>query len=77
MDAGALKNEEWQKYVSELASVRNISLIVTVDNLKAGLLWNESMLDKYNFYSFEMNTFEQFDCELDYQAPLFSTKNDN
>ena len=41
MDAGALKNDEWQKYLSEMASVKGISLIVTVDHIKSGVMWSE------------------------------------
>ncbi len=77
MEMGQLKNEEWQRYLSELASTKGISMIVTVDHTKAPVLWSDSLLDKFNFYSYELNTFESFDVELDYQAPLFSAKNDN
>lgn len=66
MEIGALKNEEWQKYLSDLASVRGISLIVTVDHIKTGIMWSDSMLDRFNFYAFELNTFEDYDVELEY-----------
>lgn len=52
-------------------------MIVSVDNIKAGIMWSEQMLDKFNFIGFELNTFEDYYCELDYQSPLFSFKNDN
>eukprot|EP00347_Sterkiella_histriomuscorum_P014737 403359737 len=77
MDAGPLKNPEWQKYLSELANVRGISMIVTVDHFKSGIMWSDMLLDRFNFYSFQLDTFEDYDTELEYQAPLFSTKNDN
>ena len=57
MDIGTLKNDEWQKYLSELASVDAIQMIVSVDNIKAGIMWSEQMLDRFNFLGFEVNTF--------------------
>ncbi|CDW82556.1 origin recognition complex subunit 2 [Stylonychia lemnae] len=77
MDVGALKNHEWQQYISELANVRSISLIVSVDHINSGIMWSDSMLDRFNFYASEVNTFEDFDTELEYQSPLFQFKNDN
>jgi hypothetical protein len=77
MDAGGLKNEEWQKYLSELGSIKGISLIITVDNIKSGIMWSEQMLDKFNFVAVELNTYSDFELELDYQSSLFSFKNDN
>lgn len=34
------------------------------------------MLDRFNFYCLEINTFEDYDVELDYQPQLFSFKED-
>ena len=64
IDAGALKNEDWQLYLSEIADVKSISLIVTVDHIKSGMMWSEQMLDRFNFIAVEVNTFEDFDAEL-------------
>ena len=77
MDAGSLKNEDFQSYISELAEVSGLSLIVSVDHIKAGMMWSEQMLDRFNFIALQIDTFEDFDCELEYQSPLFSFKNDN
>ena len=35
------------------------------------------MLDRFNFMAVELNTYEDFDIELEYQSALFSFKNDN
>ena len=48
-----------------------------MDHIKCSLLWSDSLLDEFNFYCMELNTFEDYDVELDYQTPLFSFKNDN
>lgn len=77
LDAGALKNEEWQHYLSEIAELKNVVFIASVDHIKAGMLWSEQMLDRFNFMAMEVNTFADYDCELEYQSPLFSVKNDN
>ena len=41
------------------------------------MLWSEQMLDRFNFIALEVNTYEDYDIELEYQSPLFSFKNDN
>jgi hypothetical protein len=40
-------------------------------------MWSELMQDRFNFMAVEINTFEDYDIELEYQSPLFSLKNDN
>lgn len=35
------------------------------------------MLDRFNFYCMQIDTFESYDVELEYYFSLFSTKNDN
>ena len=77
MDAGILKNPEYQAYISELAEIKSIQFIISVDNIKAGTLWSEQMLDRFGFIGVELNTYEDFDFEFEYQSPLFSFKNDN
>jgi origin recognition complex subunit 2 len=77
MDAGILKNPEYQSYLSELSEIKYITLIISVDHIKAGMLWSEQMLDRFGFIGVEINTYEDFEYELEYQSPLFSFKNDN
>ncbi len=77
MDAGQLKNEEFQNQLSQIAAIDQVNIIVTVDHIKSGMLWSEQMLDRFNFIALEVNTYEDYDIELEYQSPLFSFKNDN
>jgi len=77
MDTGILKNPEYQSYLSELSEIKFITLIISVDHIKAGMLWSEQMLDRFGFIGVEINTYEDFEYELEYQSPLFSFKNDN
>ncbi len=77
MDVGQLKNTEWQNYLSEISELRRIALIVSLDHIKGATVWNEQMLDKFQFCSIEVNTFADYDMEYDYQGALFSEKSDN
>ena len=52
MDLQSLKNEEWQNYLSEIANLNGIRFIVSVDHIKSAAMWNDQMLDRFNFYSF-------------------------
>ena len=63
--------------LADIASLGGVRLIVSVDNIKAGMLWSEQLLDKYNFMSLKVDTLQDYDTELEYQSPLFSFKNDN
>lgn len=51
MDAGSLKTEDVQTCLAELASIEQIQLIVTVDNIHSTRMWNDTHLDKFNWYS--------------------------
>jgi hypothetical protein len=64
-------------YLSELSEIKYITFIISVDHIKAGMLWSEQMLDRFGFIGVEINTYEDFEYELEYQSPLFSFKNDN
>ena len=51
MEQGALKNEDCQDYLADLASIPQISFIISVDHIASTRLWNEKHLDQFNFYS--------------------------
>mmetsp|Transcript_5738 Transcript_5738/g.5214 ORF Transcript_5738/g.5214 Transcript_5738/m.5214 type:complete len:129 (-) Transcript_5738:146-532(-) len=74
---GSLKNEDWLVYLSELASTQIIKFIISVDNIKSGIFWNEQVLDKFNFFNVQLDTYLDYDLEGDFMPPLFSAKNDN
>ncbi|TNV78862.1 hypothetical protein FGO68_gene498 [Halteria grandinella] len=77
LDIGALKNDEFQQQIAEIAEIPYVSLIVSVDHIKAGMMWSEQMIDRFNFMALQVNTFADYDVEQEYQSPLFSFKNDN
>lgn len=41
MDIGALKNEDYQRQLSEIAEIPYVTVIVSVDHIKAGMMWSE------------------------------------
>ena len=63
--------------LADIASLAGVRLIASVDNIKAGMLWSEQLIDKFNFMSLKVDTLQDYDTELEYQSPLFSFKNDN
>jgi len=77
MDTAGLKHEDYQHMLAEIASLSGVRLIVSVDNIKAGMLWSEQLIDKFNFMCLQVDTLQDYDTELEYQSPLFSFKNDN
>mmetsp|Transcript_39548 Transcript_39548/g.51807 ORF Transcript_39548/g.51807 Transcript_39548/m.51807 type:complete len:127 (-) Transcript_39548:404-784(-) len=60
IDMGVLKGQEWQEMLGELASCKKIRFVVTVDNIKSGVLFTDQLLDQYNFVCLQMDTFEDF-----------------
>ena len=49
MDIGVLKGQEWQEMLCELSATKVLRLIVTVDNIKSGVLFTDQSLDQMNF----------------------------
>ena len=49
MDVGVLKGQEWQEMLGELATCKKIRLVVSIDNIKSGVLFTDQLLDQYNF----------------------------
>ena len=41
MDVGVLKGQEWQEMLGELASVEMLRFIISVDHIKAGVLFTD------------------------------------
>lgn len=52
-------------------------MVLTIDNCKASVLFNDKLLDLFNFAMFQMDTYEEYSTEVEYQPNLFSQKNDN
>ena len=78
MDMGVLKSQEWQEMLGELASINLLRFIITVDNIKSGVLFTDQLLDQFNFVCLQVDTFTSFIAdELEWQPDTYSAKNDN
>ena len=60
MDVGVLKGQEWQEMLGELSTCKKIRLIVSLDNIKSGVLFTDQLLDQYNFVCIQLDTFAPF-----------------
>ena len=76
-DAGALKGEESQYHLARLVSHPRIRLLTCVDNQKAGRIFDEPLLNQYNFCCYKVDTFREFDREKEFMSSLFVEKNEN
>ena len=54
-----------------------LKFIITVDNIKSGVLFTDQSLDSYNFVCLQMDTFADYDKEVEHLPPTYSAKNDN
>ena len=64
--------------LGELANCDKLRFIVTVDHLKASVIFTEHQMDNFNFVCRQIDTFMlDYEYELMYQPELFSAKNDN
>ena len=76
LDGGNLKSLELQRHLSVLSRWNKFGFIATTDTLKPGAFWDDSILDKYNFVFYQVNTYEEFHLEKSLTTPLFSMKNE-
>ena len=62
--------------LGELSASTDIRFIITVDNIKSGVLFTDQLLDQFNFVGLQIDTFEPFTEELTDQPATYSAKND-
>ena len=63
--------------LGELASCDKIRFVISVDNIKSGVLFTDQLLDQFKFVCLQMDTFEDFDDEIEWQPNTYSAKNEN
>ena len=51
-----------------------MSLIVSVDNIRAGAMFDETQLNNFNFYTLAVDTYLDYDIEEEYADQLFKSK---
>jgi len=76
IDGQNLRNLEAQRVLAELSSLNKVSLIASIDSIHAGLLWNQELLERFNFLFMEAHTYGDYFRECQYMTPLMSSKND-
>lgn len=52
MDIGVLKGQEWQEMLGELATCPLTRFVISVDNIKSGVLFTDQLLDQFSFVCF-------------------------
>lgn len=77
LDIGQLKQPKALETLAMLAACKHIRMVVSLDNCKAGVLFTDRLLDSFNFATFQLDTFLEFNDECSYQPSLFSQKNEN
>jgi hypothetical protein len=60
-----------------LAKTDKVKLIFSVDHVKSGILFSDCLLDQLNLVCLQVDTFFEYQAEMDYMPPLFSAKNEN
>lgn len=52
LDMGQLKQAESLDALAQIASCKGVRMVVTIDNCKASVLFNDRLLDLFNFAVF-------------------------
>ncbi|KAK6458548.1 origin recognition complex subunit 2 [Scheffersomyces xylosifermentans] len=70
IDGECFRNEKIQNWLSQLASLPEIWLISSVDNINAPLLWDSFKLKNFNFIWHDLSTYSSYSSELSFRDVL-------
>ncbi|ORE02649.1 ORC2-domain-containing protein [Rhizopus microsporus var. microsporus] len=70
LDGPNLRNERTQTALSMLASANNIHLVVSVDHINAGLLWDNVKSSRFNWIWHDATTFDDYLVETSFENSL-------
>ncbi|KAI9297030.1 ORC2-domain-containing protein [Neoconidiobolus thromboides FSU 785] len=74
IDGENLRSKVIQNIFMSLSQLEKISLICTIDHIRATLLWDNVSMTKFNFLSQEMTTFIPYKVETSFEtSPLIPT----
>lgn len=76
IDGESLRNDDLQFMLSQLASIEQISLVCSIDNVNTAVFWDASVLSNYNFIWHNISTFESYSTEVSFKDPLSIGKTD-
>lgn len=70
IDGESLRNDDLQYILSQLAIIKQVSLICSLDNLNMPLFWDASLLSNFNFIWHNISTFQSYATEISFKDPL-------
>ena len=68
IDGASLRNEIQQQALAQLASIPQIHLVASVDHILSGWLWDEALLNQFNFIHHDCTTYAAYEREFLYAA---------
>lgn len=74
IDGMALRADKIQKMLAEIASIKNIHFIASVDNINAPLLWDSSKLSLFKFAWHDFTTYDSYVVEAGFEDLLLVGK---
>ena len=70
LDGLMLRNEQTQSALSVLATCPCVHILASVDHINAPLLWNQTLLGRFNWLWHDVTTFEPYREETSYENSL-------
>lgn len=70
IDGDSFRDERSQNFLSQLASLPNVWLLVSTDNINLGLLWDLYRFKNFNFLWHDLTTYEAFGVEMSFKDVL-------
>ncbi|KAG2734561.1 hypothetical protein G9P44_002567 [Scheffersomyces stipitis] len=70
IDGECFRNEKIQSYLSVIASLPEVWLVASMDNINAPLLWDSFKLKKFNFLWHDLTTYSTYSTELSFKDVL-------
>ena len=70
LDGPMLRNERTQSALSILATCPHVHILASVDHINAPLLWNQTLLGRFNWLWHDVTTFEPYREETSYENSL-------
>eukprot|EP00742_Colponemidia_sp_Colp-10_P000926 GILJ01001004.1.p1 GENE.GILJ01001004.1~~GILJ01001004.1.p1 ORF type:complete len:475 (-),score=88.22 GILJ01001004.1:191-1615(-) len=74
IDGPSLRNENAQNVLSSLASMREVQMIASIDNLQAPLLWDHRTTQRFNWLWQDVTNFTSYSFETAYEDTILNVK---
>jgi hypothetical protein len=74
---GQLKQDEAILMIADLCSTGKVKIVFSLDHIKSGILFSDHILDQLNVVCVKMDTYQDFEFEMQYMPGLFTAKNEN